>query len=60
MKKIAEKCSDQAKSLKLGKELYSQQLVTTSDPKNQARLKIILADIETKMAELKTLEAIVK
>ena len=60
MKKISEKCSDQTKSLKLGKELYSQQLEATSDPKNQMRLRAVLADIELKLAEINTLEGLSK
>ena len=60
MKKISEKCSDQAKSLKLGKALYSQQLEATSDPKKQAMLRTVLADIEGKIAELKILEGLLE
>jgi hypothetical protein len=60
MKKIVEKCSEQTKSLRLGKELYSQQLAATSDPKNQKRLQAILADIEVKLAGIKISEALVE
>jgi len=60
MKNTSKKCSEQTQSLILGKELYSQQLAATSDPRNRKRLEAVLADLEAKLAGIKTFESLLE